>query len=104
MAVHAGIPVITRHDVDEMLAREYPAMLEDLALRVENILDSDVSLVAAGTAGRLQERVVKLKEQPWLEEQQIALERLENAIKALESLEQERPFTPPPGSVPPMAE
>lgn len=100
----SGPVVLTPDNIDEALSREYPMTLEDMAQKLENAVSSDDSFIQKGTAERLQERLEKLNDRPWDEEQQISLNRI-NAI--LESLAaKERPVTeappnfiePPPGA------
>lgn len=94
IAVHIGPPTLTPHDVEEMLARPYPAMLEDLALLTEYVTSKPESYIQNGTAQLLDERLRELAEQPWNEEQENALRRLQEFVTRIRALEKDGP--PPP--------
>ena len=94
--IHEGPAILTPSDIDEMLAREYPMMLEDLALLVEYTLGQEDAYIKPGTAARLAERVEELKDRPWVSTQQISLRRLESAVELLPDAESID--TPPPAN------
>ncbi len=101
--IHDGPAILTPGNIDEMLAREYPMILEDLAQRVEYVLKTEESYVYPGTAARLAERIKELKNRPWSSAQQISMRRLESAAAILadeENPDKEPPqnyLPPPPG-------
>jgi len=102
--VHEGTATLRASDVDELLAREYPMSLEDLAQHLESIVGQEDAYVEQGTADRLNERIDQLKKQPWTEDQQVSLTRIETIaaqLPALEQAESEAPANatePPPGA------
>ncbi len=89
-------------DIDEMLAIEYPMMLEDLALRIEYVMSHPDCFIQKGTADRLNSHIGKLRDLPWSPEQQVALRRIESAAAAIPALEEQDPpphvTAPPPGA------
>ena len=100
--IHEATPALVPSDIDEMLAREYPMMLEDIALRIEYVISHEGCRIKKGTAERLTSQLKKLQELPWSPEQQVSLRRLESAASQLPALEQEgQPpnlSPPPPGT------
>ncbi|MCX7590678.1 MAG: hypothetical protein N2255_03520 [Kiritimatiellae bacterium] len=92
--IHAGPPVLTPHDVEEMLARPFPMMLEDLALFVEYVIRKPQSYVQKGTSHRLLTCLQEVARQPLSEDEQNALRRLESFILPLGSMEKEEPVPP----------
>lgn len=104
VAVHTGPETITPSNIDEMLAREYPMTLEDMAQKLEHIVANEDSYIQHGTAERLNKRLAELKERPWSDAQQISLTRIEVIAANLAKLEKpdtEAPssmVTPPPGA------
>ncbi len=101
--IHEGPAILTASDIDEMLAREYPMILEDLAQRIEYVLGQEDAYIKPGTADRLAERVEELKNRPWASTQQISLRRLEAAVKLLPEAE-DIDTPPPPNYLPPPPE
>jgi hypothetical protein len=98
--VQAGPPAVTPEDIDEMLAREYPMSMEDLAQHLEYAVEQPDAFIQQGTAARLAERVEALDRQPWTEDQQVSLQRLRNVRPALAA--RERPAAEnPSGETPP---
>ena len=81
-------PSLSSSSVDERLAREYPAMLSDLALYVETVLEDEAGVAAAGTTDTLQAYVDAYKKRPWTDEQQFDLARLEGMLADLRKLEE----------------
>jgi len=98
--VHMGPAILTPTDIDGMLAREYPMILEDLAQHIEYILSHDDSYVKSGTSEHLEDRLVELKNRPWESEQQVSLRRLEMAVEKLITLEDDS-ITPPSNYIDP---
>ena len=98
--IHEGPAILTPSDIDEMLAREYPMILEDLAQRLEYVLSKEDAYIQPGTAERLASRVEELKNRPWASTQQISLRRLESALKLLPEAEDTN-TPPPPNYLPP---
>ena len=94
--IHDGPAILTPSDIDEMLAREYPMILEDLAQRIEYVLKQEDAYIKPGTADRLASRVEELKNRPWASTQQISLRRLESAVALLPNAESVG--TPPPSN------
>lgn len=80
-------PELNTSLIDERLAREYPAMLGDLALYVEYVLEHDDGVAAAGTADTLQGYVDTFGNRPWTSDQQFELTRLGAMIEDLRTLE-----------------
>jgi hypothetical protein len=102
--VHTGPATLTPSDVDQLLAREYPMSIEDLALRIEYVMGQDNAYVQPGTALRLQEHVVELEKRPWTEEQKMSLTRLNTLAEELPAFETEGQAPgnvpePPPGAM-----
>ena len=62
--VHEGPATLTASDVDEMLAREYPMTLEDLAQKIEYVIGREDSYVQAGTAACRDEHLAALADRP----------------------------------------
>lgn len=100
LEVHKGPAILTPDDIDGMLAREYPMILEDLAQRIEYILSHEDSYVKTGTAEHLETRLIELRNRPWESEQQVSLRRLEVAVQKLPALEDES-ISPPSNYVDP---
>jgi len=100
VAVHSGAPTLTANDVDEMLAREYPMTLEDLAQHLEYVTGQEDAYVAPGTSDRLREHIAELQKLPWTENQQVSLTRLETLAEQLPAFE-ETSSGPPPNMLEP---
>ena len=103
-AVHDGIAAVTANDIDEMLARQYPMSLEDMAQRLEYVVKQPNAFVQQGTSAKLNEKIAELNKLPWTEDQQVSLTRIETVAALLPALEQATTTTPanlptpPPGS------
>lgn len=74
-------------DIDMMEAHEYPAMLEDMTLRVEIALRSEEAQFAEGMVERLTDVVEKYSNWPLSESEKIALQRLQTALPYIEESE-----------------
>jgi hypothetical protein len=101
VAVHTGPPTLTPSNIDEMLAREYPMTLEDLAQKLEYIAANENSYVQQGTAKRLNNRIQQLEERPWTDAQQISLARIKTVAEHLSDLEKADTEAPSNLSIPP---
>jgi hypothetical protein len=98
--IQAGAVTVTPSDIDVMLAREHPMMVEDLAAWLEYAVDRTDSRIVEGTVQRLLGHIEELEKLPWTEEQQLALDRLHTAAEQLARLPAVPPDpadTPPPG-------
>ncbi len=98
VAVHENNTSLTASDVDEMLAREYPMTLEDLAQHLEYVAGHDEAFIQEGASARLAEHLAELKDRPWTEDQQVSLARIETIATQLAALE--RPASEAPPGVP----
>jgi len=103
LAVMESAPTLSASDVDEMVAREYPMTLEDLAQRIEYVVGSEKAHIEAGTAARLREHVEAFEARPWTEEQQSSLQRLSSLAEQVAAMELENAApanlpAPPPGA------
>jgi hypothetical protein len=96
LEVHRGPPVLTPHDVDLMVAREYPAMYEDLALRLELLLRREDRRMGIGVTQRLREAVALARQRPLSNEEQLALQRIETLADQIEESDVSRLAPPPP--------
>lgn len=94
LPVHDAAPTLTRSDIDERLAREFPMTLEDLAQHLEYVLARNDAYIQPGASMRLDERLTELRALPWTDEQQLSMGRLESAVPALQA--REDPDSPPP--------
>lgn len=97
--VHEAPPALTPENVDMMLAREYPTMLEDLALYVEYLANREGMYVGSGAADRLDARIREIEDSPRSEEEQHSLVRLRSLVGYLRSVESTNP--PPARASPP---
>lgn len=93
-------PSLSLQDVDSLLARENPTDLEDLALEVEYVVSHANSRVSAGTAARLAEGLVAMKEDPLSEDDRAAFARVEQMMGSVSAIEQARPAPPLSGPPP----
>lgn len=102
--VMATEPSLSPSDIEEMLAREYPMTLEDLAQQVEYVTGKDDAVVTPGTAAVLEEHLEQLDTRPWTEDQQSSLLRLHNLVDQLAAMETNGEASPTSSSAPPGAD
>jgi len=97
--VHTGPPVMTAAEIDLLTAREYPAMYEDLALRLEFVLDSADGLTGRGVRDRLANAIDTARAYPLGSGEAQAVDRLEVLLERID--EQPLPVADalPPGSM-----
>lgn len=96
--VHTDTRIIVPQDVDLMLAREYPAMFEDLALMLERSLERGNAIYAEGLDSRLELLLEESQRRPLSAGDRNALQRIESLRGQLQ--EQDISHLPPP--VPPI--
>lgn len=91
--------VMTPSDVELIVAREYPAMYEDLALHVEMLAKDPASVFQTGVVAKLTELVQQARKYPLTADQNNALTRIETLIpRIVESNAAGLALIPPPGS------
>ena len=97
--IKAGPQVMTASDVELIVAREYPAMYEDLALQVEMLARDPAGVFQTGTVAKLTELIQQARKYPLSSDQDNALTRIETLIpNIVESNASGLALTPPPGS------
>lgn len=77
-------------DIDLMVAREYPKMLEDLALWIEYALNKDDAIIQRGVSERLFQHLEAFDRRPWTEEEMLSLRRVHTALDQLVEAEAQR--------------
>lgn len=75
--------VIVPGDIDMMVAHEYPATLEDIALTMEMALKREDSTFAPGVIERIDQLIADRSRGPLDESEKIALQRLTNIKEAI---------------------
>lgn len=98
--VHTDTQVIVPQNVDLMLAREYPAMYEDLALMLEQSMERADVIYAEGLIARLDTLMEQSQRIPLSSSDRNALQR----IRTLMGQIQESDISHLPPMAPPMAE
>jgi hypothetical protein len=97
--IKAGPQVMTPSDVELIVAREYPAMYEDLALHVEMLAKDPAGVFQTGVVAKLTELIQQARKYPLSTDQDNALTRIETLIPSIvESNATGLALTPPPGS------
>lgn len=95
-AAHHGPQVMTPDDVDLMVAREYPAMYEDLALRLETAVRTENSLFGTGLARRLTDAAQTARQTPLSDSEAQALLRIETLAGQITESDVAGLVPPPP--------
>lgn len=99
--VVGGTPTLTGDDVDELLAREYPMMLEDLAQQLEYVTSREDAYISTEAVEALDQRLQELQDRPWDANQKVRLERIESIAKILPDFADPPEDTPPNMATPP---
>lgn len=96
VVVHTGTPYMTPSDVDVMVAREYPAMYEDLTLRLEMLAADEAAVIGEGVKDKLQDVIKTATAYPLSDSEAAALQRLSALVPDIIERDASALAPPPP--------
>jgi len=94
--VHTGPTVLAVSDVQVMVAQEYPAMYEDLALHLEMLTGSGTALFGTGVQTALEDLVKNAASHPISDDEMRAVRRIELLVEQIVETDITNLVPPPP--------